>query len=46
MAYQRKCVEEVDDERLKFEISTIISREVIIFFESLEIALVYKSNKC
>ncbi|XP_052203365.1 uncharacterized protein LOC127808784 [Diospyros lotus] len=46
MAYQRKCVEEVDDERLKFEISTIISREVIIFFESLEIVLVYRSNKC
>lgn len=30
--YQRKRVEEVDDERLKFEISTILSREVILFY--------------
>lgn len=28
MAYQRKRIEEVDDDRLKFEISTIFSRKV------------------
>lgn len=30
--YQRKRVGEVDDDRLKFEISTVLSREVICFF--------------
>lgn len=30
MAYQRKRVAEVEDERLKFEISTIIHRQVIL----------------
>jgi len=34
MAYQKKRVGEVDDERLKFEINTIYSREVI--FESMK----------
>lgn len=29
MSYQRKCAEEVDDDRLKFEISTIVPREGI-----------------
>lgn len=29
--YQAKRVGEVDDDRLKFEISTIVSREVISF---------------
>lgn len=29
MAFQRKRVGEVDDERLKFEVSTILHREVI-----------------
>lgn len=29
MSYQRKRVGEVDDDRLKFEISTILSREVV-----------------
>ena len=28
MTYQRKRVGEVDDERLKFELSTIVPREV------------------
>lgn len=34
MLYQRKRVEEVDDDRLKFEISTILSREVnfVLFY--------------
>lgn len=27
-AYQKKRVEEVDDDRLKFEISTMLAREV------------------
>lgn len=30
MSYQMKRVGEVDDDRLKFEISTILSREVIL----------------
>lgn len=30
MSYQRKRVGEVDDDRLKFEISTIVFREVIL----------------
>lgn len=30
-AYQKKRVEQVDDDRLKFEISTMLSREVIQF---------------
>lgn len=30
MVYQKKRVSEVDDERLKFEISTMYSREVIL----------------
>lgn len=35
MLYQRKRVEGVDDERLKFEVSTIVSREVVFFFSSI-----------
>jgi hypothetical protein len=31
--YQAKRVGEVDDDRLKFEVSTIVSREVISFFK-------------
>ena len=30
MSYQKKRVGEVDDDRLKFELSTILSREVIL----------------
>lgn len=30
MAYQRRRIGEVDDERVKFEISTMISREVSV----------------
>ena len=35
MSYQRKRVGEVDDDRLKFEISTICSREVIFWHINL-----------
>ena len=31
MSYQRKRVEGVDDERLKFELCTMLSREVMFF---------------
>lgn len=30
MEYQKKRVAEVDDDRLKFEISTIVFREVVL----------------
>jgi hypothetical protein len=33
--YQGKRVGEVDDDRLKFEVSTIVSREVISFLNSI-----------
>lgn len=38
--YQRKRVGEVDDDRLKFEISTVLSRQVICFFFHLTFLLV------
>lgn len=41
MSYQRKRVGEVDDDRLKFEISTILSREVIFW----HINLVYDEER-
>lgn len=34
MSYQKKRVGEVDDDRLKFEISTILSREVIFLLNA------------
>jgi len=33
MNYQRKRVDEVDDDRLKFEVSTIAFREVMYSFD-------------
>lgn len=44
MAYQRKRVEAVDDDRLKFEISTIVFREVI--FEFMPSFLAYSEPPC
>lgn len=44
MAYHRKRVGEVDDDRLKFEISTVISKEVIVLCNDLNI-VVLSNNK-
>ncbi|GAV56754.1 BRE domain-containing protein [Cephalotus follicularis] len=37
LAYQKKCVGEVDDDRLKFEMSTMLSREGIEMYLSMGI---------
>lgn len=37
MEYQKKRVGQVNDERLKFEINTMYSREVIVFYDCINI---------
>lgn len=42
MSYQKKRIGEVDDDRLKFEISTMLSREVRIWIISMFYAFSWK----